>query len=108
MTKIIKRERKDSAADLVSAIDELNPLLAEQGEDDAVAHLKKASVALKKSAIGSEDYKKAVEDIIDAFEGDLELSAYTHARKDSKEWTAAEELTVASCRVLNLARRMKA
>jgi len=29
------------------------------------------------------------------------------ARKDSKEWTAAEELTVASCRVLNLARRMK-
>ena len=64
MTKIIKRERKDSAADLVSAIDELNPLLAEQGEDDAVAHLKKAS--------------------------------------------GAEELTIASCRVLNLARRMKA
>jgi hypothetical protein len=108
MTKIIKRERKDSAADLVSAIDELNPLLAEQGEDDAVAHLKKASGALKKSAIGSDDYKKAVEDVIDAFEGDLELSAYTHARKDSKEWTAAEELTIASCRVLNLARRMKA
>jgi hypothetical protein len=108
MSKIIKRERKDSAADLVSAIDELNPLLAEQGEHDAVAHLKKASVVLKKSAIGSDDYKKAVDDVLDAFEGDLELSAYTHARKDSKEWTAAEELTVASCRVLNLARRMKA
>ena len=108
MTKIIKRERKDSAADLVSAIDELNPLLAEQGEHDAVAHLKKASGVLKKSAIGTDDYKKAVDDVIDAFEGDLELSAYTHARKDSKEWTAAEELTVASCRVLNLARRMKA
>jgi hypothetical protein len=108
MTKIIKRDRKDSAADLVSAIDELNPLLAEQGEDDAVAHLKKASGALKKSTIGTPEYTKAVEEVIDAFEGDLELSAYTHARKDSKEWTAAEELTIASCRVLNLARRMKA
>jgi hypothetical protein len=107
MTKVIKRDRKESAADLVSAIDELNPLLAEQEEHDAVAHLKKASATLKKAVLGSPDYVKAVEDVIDAFEGDLELSAYTMARKDSKEWTAAEELTVASCRVLNLARRMK-
>jgi hypothetical protein len=107
MTKIIKRERKDSAQDLISAIDELTPLLAEQGEDDAVTHLKSASAILKKSQIGSDAYNKAVESILDAFDGDLELSAYTHARKDSKEWTAAEELTVASCRVQNLARRMK-
>jgi hypothetical protein len=107
MTKIIKRERKDSAQDLVSAIDDLAPLLAEQGEHDAVAHLKSASASLKKSQIGTDAYQKAVESVLDAFDGDLELSAYTHARKDSKEWTAAEELTVASCRVLNLARRMK-
>lgn len=107
MTKIIKRDRKESAADLVTAIDELNPLLAEQGEDDAVSHLKKATATLKRAAIGTDDYKRAIDDVIDAFEGDLELSAYTHARKDSKEWTAAEELTVASCRVLNLAKRMR-
>ena len=107
MTKVIKRDRKDSAADLVSAIDTLTPLLEDQDEEDAVEHLKKASVALKKSALGSPEYKSAIEAVIDAFEGDLELSAYTHARKDSKEWTAAEELTIASCRVLNLARRMK-
>jgi hypothetical protein len=107
VTKIIKRDRKDNAADLVTAIDDLNPLLEEQGEDDAVAHLKKASLVLKKSAIGSPDYKKAIDDVVDAFEGDFELSAYTLARKDSKEWTAAEELNIASCRVLNLARRMK-
>jgi pantothenate synthetase len=107
MTKVIKRDRKDSAVDLIRAIDDLNPLLAEQGEHDAVAHLQKASATLKNAALGSVDYVKAVEDVIDAFEGDLELSAYTMARKDSKEWTAAEELTVASCRVLNLAHRMK-
>lgn len=107
MTKIIKRDRKDSAADLISAIHELNPLLAEQEEHDAVVCLKNASVVLKKSAIGSDEYKRAIDTILDAFDGDLELSAYTHARKESKEWTTAEELTVASCRVLNLARRMK-
>jgi hypothetical protein len=107
MTKIIKRDRKESAADLVTAIDELNPLLEDQGEDEAVVHLKKAAAALKRSTIGTDDYRRAIDDVIDAFEGDLELSAYTHARKDSKEWTAAEELTIASCRVLNLARRMK-
>jgi hypothetical protein len=107
MTKVIKRDRKESAADLVSAIDTLTPLLEDQEEDDAVVHLKKASAALKKSTLGSPDFKKAIEEVIDAFEGDLELSAYTHARKESKEWTAAEELTIASCRVLNLARRMK-
>jgi hypothetical protein len=105
---IIKRERKDSAQDLVIAIDKLNPLLAEQGEHDAVAHLKKLSSDLKHLEVGSASYKKAVDDLIDAFEGDHELIAYTHQRKDSSEWTAAEELAIASCRVLNLARRMKA
>lgn len=107
MTKVIKRDRKESAADLVSAIDGLTPLLEDQEEDDAVAHLKKVSVILKNAALGSPDFKQAVDDVIDAFEGDLELSAYTHARKESKEWTAAEELTIASCRVLNLARRIR-
>ena len=108
MTKIIKRDPKTSSADLVSAIGILGPLLEEQGEHDAVAHLKKASAVLKSSAIGTDGYKAAIEEVIDAFEGDLELSAYTHSRKDSKEWTVAEQLTIASCRVLNLARRMKA
>ena len=108
MTKIIKRDRQTSSADLVAAIDNLNPLLEEQEEDEAVAHLKKASATLRTAALGSDAYKAAIEDVIDAFEGDLELSAYTHSRKDSKEWPVAEQLAIASCRVLNLARRMKA
>jgi hypothetical protein len=108
VTKIIKRDRQTSSADLVAAIEILNPLLEEQEEDEAVAHLKKATATLKTAAIGSDGYKAAIEDVLDAFEGDFELSAYTHSRKDSKEWGVAEQLTVASCRVLNLARRMKA
>ena len=105
---IIKRDRKDSALDLVAAIDKLNPLLAEQGEHDAVIDLKKISGDLKRSQVGTDGFKSAIESLIDAFEGDHELIAYTHQRKDSSEWTPAEELAIASCRVLNLARRMKA
>ena len=105
---IIKRDRKDSASDLVAAIDKLNPLLAEQGEHDAVVDLKRISQSLKRAQVGTDGYKALVDEVIDAFEGDHELAAYTHQRKDSSEWTAAEELAVASCRVLNLARRMKA
>ena len=49
--------------------------------------------------------KAAIEAIIDAFEGDHELIAYTHQR-DSREWTEVEELSQASSRVITLARRM--
>ncbi|MCX6118876.1 MAG: hypothetical protein NT027_15170 [Proteobacteria bacterium] len=104
---IIKRDRKDSALDLVNAIDKLNPLLAEQGEHDAVVDLKKIASNLRKSALGTDLFNASISDLIDAFEGDHELIAYTHQRKDSSEWTPAEELAIASCRVLNLARRMK-
>lgn len=105
---VIKRDRKDSALDLVTAIDKLNPLLAEQGEHDAVADLKKISGDLRRTQVGTDGFKKAVDDLIDTFEGDHELIAYTHQRKDTSEWTPAEELAIASCRVLNLAKRMKA
>jgi hypothetical protein len=105
---VIKRDRKDSAQDLVSAIEKLNPLLAEQGEHDAVIDLKKIASDIKRSQVGTDAFKKTIEDLIDAFEGDHELVAYTHQRKDSTDWTPAEELAIASCRVLNLARRMKA
>jgi signal transduction histidine kinase len=104
---VIKRDRKDSAQDLVTAIDKLNPLLAEQGEHDAVADLKKIAGDLKRAQLGTDPFKAAVDALLDAFEGDHELIAYTHQRKDSSEWTPAEELAIASCRVLNLARRMK-
>lgn len=105
---VIKRDRKDSAADLVAAIDKLNPLLAEQSEHDAVIDLKKIAADLKRSQVGTDAFKSAIDQLIDAFEGDHELIAYTHQRKDTSEWTPAEELAIASCRVLNLARRMKA
>lgn len=45
--------------------------------------------------------------IVDAFEGEHELMAYTFQRDNAAgQWTAAEVLSQASARVLSLARRI--
>ncbi len=103
---VIKRNRQDSASDLVAAIEKLNVLLRDQGEDEAVEQLKKAAQDLRKNPVGSPGQMAAVNSIIDVFEGEQELMAYTMQR-NSTEWTEAEELSQASSRVLSLARRMR-
>ena len=103
---VIKRDKKDSTADLVTALDKLIPLLENQDEEDAVEALKGAMSALRKAQPGNADHKSAVDVVIDAFEGDHELSAYT-LRAKSGEWSEAEELSIASNRVLSLALRMR-
>jgi len=103
---VIKRDKKDSTADLVTALDKLIPLLANQDEEEAVGCLKDAMTALRKAQPGTADHKSAIATIIDAFEGDHELNAYTIQAK-SGEWSAAEELSIASNRVLSLAMRMR-
>jgi hypothetical protein len=105
---VIKRDRKTSSADLISAIDTLVPLLESQDEVDACKALNIATNILKSAEPGSKQHQLAIEAIIDAFEGEHELMAYTHQRKTpAGEWTEAEELSNASSRVLSLARRMR-
>jgi hypothetical protein len=104
---IIKRDRKNSSADLVVAIEKLIPLLRDQNEDEAVEDLVKASELLTRNAPGSDKHREAVNIIVDAFEGDHELSAYTHQRAGANDWTEVEELSLASNRVISLARRMR-
>lgn len=103
---VIKRDRKSSSADLVLAIEKLNRLLSTQKEDDAVAALTAAAEELKNAEPGSAKHRSAIDQIIDAFEGEHELMAYTHTR-GGDQWTEAEELSQASSRVLSLARRMR-
>ncbi len=104
---VIKRTQKDTASDLVTAIEALAPLLRDQKESAAADDLLQAAKALKSAKPKSPEQKKAVERIIDCFEGDHELVSYTFQRENSKnEWTEAEELSQASARVLSLARRM--
>jgi len=107
MVTVIKRDKNETSSDLVIAIDRLIPLLENQSEHDACSDLREANAQLKKSKIGSSEHKAALLKVIDAFEGDHELMAYTHQRANSSDWTEAEELALASSRVLNLARRIQ-
>lgn len=102
---VIKRDRKSTSHDLVQAIERLCWLLEDQKEHDAVKDLREAAAELEKSEAGSASQKQAVKKIIDAFEGEHELMAYTHHREGS-QWTEVEELSLASSRVISLARRM--
>ena len=104
---VIKRSRADSSVDLVTAIEDLIPLLQGQREHDAAYALKAAVEALRKSMPGTQPHKDAVEAIVDAFEGDHELMDYTIQRGNSaSQWTEVEQLANASSRVISLARRM--
>jgi hypothetical protein len=104
---VIKRSQKDSTADLVSAIDTLIPLLRDQKENEAVEILAGAAKSLRQAKPQSSEHKEALASVIDAFEGDHELIAYTYQRDNGNQWTEVEELSQASARVLSLARRMQ-
>jgi hypothetical protein len=105
---IIKRKKDASTADLAKAVEELIPLLLAQKEKEAVEALELAVTILKDSQVSSEEHKAAVAAIIEAFEGDHELMAYTFQREGGQgQWTEAEVLSQASARVISLARRMQ-
>jgi hypothetical protein len=104
---VIKRSRQDSATDLIAAIETLIPLLEDQDEGEAAKALAAANAQLQKAKAGSSEYKAAIAAIVDAFEGEHELMAYTFQRDNAAgQWTAAEVLSQASARVLSLARRI--
>jgi hypothetical protein len=102
---IIKRNRVTTNSDLISAIEKLCPLLERQKEFDAVTDLRKAADQLRSAAENTPVWKEAIDSIVDAFEGDHELMAYT-LQRDTDQWTEVEELSQVSSRVLSLARRL--
>lgn len=106
---VIKRSKKASVDELVTSLNRFIFLLEGQKEDDAVADLRIACGDLQKFQIGSVEFKAAITLIIEAYEGDHELSAYTHRRENSDkgDWTVADELYLASTKVLNIAQRFK-
>lgn len=103
---VIKRDRNSTNTDLIIAIEKLTGYLLKQDEDDAVNALNEATGLLRRHQPGTAEHRRAIDLIIDAFEGEHELMAYTFQR-DTKEWTEVEELSNASSRVISLARRMR-
>ena len=102
---VIKKDRSDSSKDLIKAVEKLCVLLESQDEREAIKSLKEASEQLKSSQPGSAPFKEGVKKIIEAFEDEHELMAYTFQR-GGKEWSEAEELSNASSRVITLAKRL--
>lgn len=100
---VIKRARSTTLTDLIETLDRFLPLLEGQDEDEAVAELKACKELLESS--GPEQQQTALGRIVEAFDGDLELIAYTFQR-DGDQWTEVEELSHVSSRVLSLARRL--
>ena len=103
---VIKRNTESTKKDLTKALGTLIELLDGQDEPEAIEILEQAKATLAKSGSNSEGQKAAVSSIIEAFEGELELIAYT-LQRDRDQWTDVEELSQASSRVLSLARRLR-
>ena len=104
---VIVRGKKDSLKELSNALQTFIELIKNQGEEEAAVDLLKTLGDLKKiAAIESPELRPTLKAIIEAFEGDHDLMVYTHQRKNSGEWTEADELSLVSMRVLNLTRQM--
>ncbi|MEZ4740987.1 MAG: hypothetical protein R3B45_00825 [Bdellovibrionota bacterium] len=80
----------------------------DQNENDA-EDLRIAATDLGRYSIGSTEFNTAIDLVMNSYEGDHELFAYTHRRKgaDDGDWTPADQLYMASTKVLNLATRLK-
>ena len=105
---VIRKDRKSSSLELIGALRRFAPLLEEQGENDAATFLLGAATALEKQEHGSAAFTATIGDVLTAFEGEeFELIAYTLKTSDDRDWSKADELAVASNRVLALARRLK-
>ena len=101
---VIKRDRNSSKTDLTQSIYKLCYLLEGQKEFEAVEDLKKAASLLADNDLGTDNFNRGVSIVIEAFEGEHELMAYTFQR-ETKQWTEVEELANQSSRVLTFARR---
>lgn len=106
MPVVRKKTKKSSAADLKSAMLKLIYLLEGQKEHDAVADLRIAITDIDKYQPQSAEFQAALQLIIEAFEGEHELNAYTFRRENDEKWSEVEELYLASTNVLNVVRRL--
>ena len=103
----VVKKKLVSSQELVEAIERFVPLLAGQNEDEAVQLMRELIDQLREQEAEGQQFKDAVQKVIEAFDGELELIAYTLKSSDGKNWSEADELAVVSNRVLALARRLR-
>ena len=104
------RKPQNSMQELCTALERFCVLLETQKETAAVAQLHEILSQLKRIDTGADStiQEQAIDAIVEAFEGEHELAAYTlHKTKDPNEWTEADALFLASTEVWNLVRRLR-
>ncbi len=107
MSSVLKKTKQSSVNDLVTALNKFMDLLVGQKELDAVNDLKTISADLQTYSLDSKEFQNAIQNLLETYDGDHELRAYTLRRKKADDdWTEAEELYLASIEVLNLANRL--
>lgn len=107
MPSVLKKSKHDSVSDLIAALNKFIELLEGQDEFDAVQDLKLISSSLKTNLSDEQKFQQALKDLIETYDGDHELRAYTLRRKRADDdWTEAEQLYLASIEVLNLCNRL--
>lgn len=108
MSDVVKKDRSESKQDLITSLEQFCELLVDQKEDEAIADMRKYLEVVKTATEDSTEFKQAANNIVECFDGDHELIAYTlHKSKNPESWTLADQLSNASSRVLNLAKRFQ-
>lgn len=108
MSTIVKKDRSESKQDLIQSLESFCELLKDQNEEDAIEDLNQCLKVVREQAEDNSQFKSAINRIIECYDGEHELIAYTlHKSKDSESWTLADQLANASSRVLSLARRFQ-
>ena len=108
MTGVVKRSKSSSLDDLRKQLLSLIHLLEEQNEDAAVSDLRIALSDLQKYTPDSNESAAALALLLEAFEGEHELIAYTYKREkqEAGQWTDIDRLYLASTGVLTLVKRL--
>lgn len=110
MTVVRKKKKQSSVEDLKATLAKLIYLLEGQDEDAAVKDLKIAENDLNQYDADSAEFQAALGLIMEAFEGEHELVAYTFRRDNKKDephqWSEVEELYLASTSVINIVKRL--
>jgi len=105
---VIKKDLRTSANELIVALEKFVPLLRKQGNEDEAANLLHTlAQKMINQEVGSDAFAESIRAVIDSFEGDCDLKAYTLKESDRKSWSEADELAVISSRIYALARRFK-
>jgi hypothetical protein len=101
---VVKRNRESSAKDLIQALRSFIEML-EDDDADAKARLKSCITQLEQAS-DPQSSRPIAREVVDTFEGDMELDCYILKKPSSEGWSFEDERSQLASRVLSLAKRL--